>query len=161
MPINEKGVSPLIATVLLIAFTITIAGLIMSFFLGFLGTQQTSTTEKSTTALNCAYGKLRINSASYNGTSAALKIRVTNEDQSTQDQSLRNITFSVITQDGSTNIYGATCNCQDQSLGPGETKFYSNASVTGGCNITAVYVSSSCSNAKDSIASSGIDFTGC
>lgn len=161
MLINAKGISPLIATVLLIAFTITIAGLIMSFFLGFLGTQQTSTTEKSTIAMKCAYGKLKINSASYNGTSALLKIRITNEDQSTQDQSLNNITFSAITQDGSTNIYGATCNCADEALYPGETKFYSNSSVAGGCNITAVYVSSSCSNAKDSITSSSIDFSGC
>ncbi len=158
---QNKAISPLIATVLLIAFTITIAGMIMSFNTGFVGNQLTSTTDKSTKAMNCAYGKLRINSMSFNGTSGALKARVTNEDQSTSDAPLTNITFSVITQDGSTSIYSASCSCSDEALASGDTKFYTNSSVTGGCNITAVYVSSSCTNAKDSITVSGIDFTGC
>ncbi len=158
---SSKAISPLIATVLLIAFTVTIATLVQNFNTGFISTQQTSTTDKATATLNCAYSKLKINSASYNSTSSILKIRMTNEDQSTQDSALTNITFSVIKQDGSSGIYGTTCNCADEALYPGDTKFYSNASVTGGCNITSVYVSSVCTNAKDSITSSGIDFSGC
>ncbi len=158
---QTKAISPLIATVLLIAFTITIAGMIMNFNSGFVGSQLTSTTDKSAATMKCAYGKLRINSMSFNGTSSMLKARISNEDQSTSDSPLTNITFSVITADGSTNIYGASCGCSDEALAPGDTKFYTNTSVTAGCNITAVYVSSSCTNARDSVAAAGIDFTGC
>ncbi len=154
---RKKAISPLIATVLLIAFTMTIAGLILSFSTGFVGTQQASTSDKSAAALNCAY-RLRINSASYNGTSATLKIRVTNEDQSSP---ITNITFSVINQGGSSSVYNTAQGNGAGKLNPGETDFFSNASVPGGCNITAVYVSSSCPNARDSVSSSGIDFSGC
>lgn len=157
----KKAISPLIATVLLIAFTMTVAVLVQNFFTGFFSTQQSSTTEKATASLNCAYAKLKINSISYNGTSTMLKTRITNENQNSKDSALANITFSLIMRDGTSTSYGASCNCADESLYPGDTKVYSNASVTGGCNITAVYVSSSCSNAKDSVTSSGIDFSGC
>lgn len=156
---KTKAISPLIATVLLIAFTITIANIIAVFYTGFLNSQQTSSSEKSKTTLNCAWSALKINSAAYNGTSGALRMRVTNEDKSTNDFALTNITFSVIKQDSSA-VYPATCNCADESLLPGDTKFYS-AQVAGGCNITSIYVSANCQNAKDSITSSGIDFTNC
>ncbi len=155
-----KAISPLIATVLLIAFTITIATLISNFYTGFLSAQQSSSSEKTTATLNCAYAILKINSASYNGTSAALRIRLTNEDKSTQDMALTNITFSVIKQDGTSAFYAAACGCADESLYPGETKFYA-ASITGGCNITSVFVTTSCASAKDSVSSAGMDFTGC
>lgn len=158
---KTKAISPLIATVLLIAFTMTIAVIVQNFFTGFFSTQQSTTTDKATTTLNCAYAKLKINSMSYNGTSTTLKTRITNENQNSKDSALMNVTFSIIAQDGSSSVYGATCNCADESLYPGETKVYSNASVAGGCNITAVYVSSNCGYAKDTAASSAIDFSGC
>lgn len=157
----KKAISPLIATVLLIAFTMTIAVLVQNFFTGFFSTQQSSTTDKATTTLNCAYAKIRINSISYNGTSTTLKTRITNENQNSKDSALANITFSLIMQDGSSSSYGASCNCADESLYPGDTKIYANVSVAGGCNITAVYVSSSCANARDTATASGIDFSGC
>ncbi len=155
-----KAISPLIASVLLIAFTITIANIIANFYTGFLNTQQTSSGEKTAATLNCAYATIKINSASYNGTGSTLRMRLTNEDKSTQDLALTNITFSVIKQDGSSSVYAATCKCADESLSPGGTKFYS-AQIAGGCNITSVFVSASCSNAMDSVYSTGIDFTGC
>jgi len=157
----KKAISPLIATVLLIAFTMTIAVLIQNFFTGFFSTQQSSTTEKSTATLNCAYAKLKINSISYNGTSTTLKARITNENQNSKDSALMNITFSIITQDGASSSYGASCNCADELLYPGDTKVYSNISVANGCNITSVYVSSNCANAKDTAAASDIGFSGC
>lgn len=158
---NKKAISPLIATVLLIAFTMTIAVLIQNFFTGFFSAQQSSTTDKSTATLNCAYARLKINSISYNGTSTTLKTRITNENQNSKDGALANITFSVIMRDGSSNAYGASCNCADESLYPGDTKIYSNVSVAGGCNITSVYVSSNCPNARDTAAASDIGFSGC
>jgi flagellin-like protein len=158
---KRKAISPLIATVLLIAFVITIAALIQNFNVGLVGSQLTSATDKSTTAINCAYGKIKIESASYNATASLLKLRVTNNNQNSRDSALTNITFSAIMNDGSSNVFATTCNCAGESLAPGETKFFSNGSVSGGCNITSLYVSSSCPNARDSIISSGIDFTGC
>ncbi len=159
MIIRKKAISPLIATVLLIAFTITIASLISNFYTTFVSTQQASGTEKTMATLNCAYSKLKINSMSYNGTSNILKTRITNDGA--QDSALANITFSVIMRDGSSSIYNTASGGSDTILYTGETDYYSNASVIGGCNITAVYVSSDCPNAKESITSSGIDFTGC
>jgi len=158
---RKKAISPLIATVLLIAFTMTIAVLVQNFFTGFFSAQQSSTTEKATATLNCAYAKLKINSISYNGTSAALKARITNENQNSKDSALANITFSVIMQDGSSSSYNTASGDSNPTLFPGETDFYFNTSVTGGCNITAVYVSSNCPNARDTATASGINFSGC
>ncbi len=156
----KKAISPLIATVLLIAFVITIAALIQNFNVSLVGSQLTSATGKSAAALDCAYSKIKIESASYNATSSLLKSRVTNNNQNSRDSALTNITFSAIMRDGSSGVFGTTCNCGDESLAPGETKFFS-AAISGGCNITALYVSSSCSNAMDSVSSQSIDFSGC
>lgn len=55
-----KGVSPLIAAVLLIAFTVAIATLIMGWFSSFTRSTTTSVTNATTLAVNCADARVSI-----------------------------------------------------------------------------------------------------
>ncbi len=61
----QKGLSPLIATVLLIAFTIAVAGLVSNFLIGFSETQTEETTDRASQDISCAYSGLFIREAEY------------------------------------------------------------------------------------------------
>tara|TARA_Y100000310_G_C20659472_1_gene803877 strand:+ start:1729 stop:2283 length:555 start_codon:yes stop_codon:yes gene_type:complete len=51
---NKKGISPLIATVLLIGFAVALAAVVMTWGLDFIKTTADTTTEQSTRTLVCA-----------------------------------------------------------------------------------------------------------
>ena len=55
-----KGISPLIAAVLLIAFTVAIATLIMGWFSSFTRTTTTAVSNSTTQAINCADARVSI-----------------------------------------------------------------------------------------------------
>ena len=55
-----KGISPLIAAVLLIAFTVAIATLVMGWFSTFTRTTTTSVTNSTSLAINCADARVTI-----------------------------------------------------------------------------------------------------
>ena len=55
-----KGISPLIAAVLLIAFTVAIATLIMGWFSTFTRTTTTTVTNTTALAVNCADARVTI-----------------------------------------------------------------------------------------------------
>lgn len=52
--LNQKGISPLIATVLLIGFTVALAALVMTWGSGFIKKITTETSENTDLALKCA-----------------------------------------------------------------------------------------------------------
>ena len=52
--LNKKGISPLIATVLLIGFTVALAALVMTWGSGFIKKITTETSESTDLALKCA-----------------------------------------------------------------------------------------------------------
>ncbi len=152
----KKAISPLIATVLLIAFTITIATILASWMTGFTTTQTETAGGKAREEIACAYGSLAIKSMKYNNSENKLYGEIENE---MGDTDLSNITFSVILANSSSYGYSVTCNCDDETLHAAETKIYSNSSVADGCSIRKVIVSSNCRNAKDE--TDKIDFYGC
>ncbi len=158
MRVSRKGISPLIATVLLIAFTITIATLLASWMTGFTTTQTETTGTTADAEIKCAYGSITIKSMKYNNSDTKLYAEIENN---AGDVDLSNITFSIILANSSTYTYSTTCNCNDETLRAAETKIYSNSSVVGGCNIDKVYVTSNCRNAYDVINSNKIDFYNC
>lgn len=60
-----KGISPLIATVLLIAFTIAVAGIISIWLTSFTKTSSQLVEEEATTQLVCSYGGISLSDLRY------------------------------------------------------------------------------------------------
>ncbi|MEK6837920.1 MAG: archaellin/type IV pilin N-terminal domain-containing protein, partial [Nanoarchaeota archaeon] len=105
---NKKGVSPLIATVLLIAFAVALGAVVMNWGRGFVQ-QQTSEAEKTTqTKLGCSL-KVNIKVAEIDGvpqvcyggggSTGYLELRLNNEDE-TND--IKGLSISI---GGETGIY--------------------------------------------------------
>jgi flagellin-like protein len=62
-----KGVSPLIATILLIAFTIAVAGILSVWLTSFARTQSQAIGDRSSYELICSYGGVSLSGMSYSG----------------------------------------------------------------------------------------------
>ena len=73
----KKGISPLVAAVLLIAVTMTIAGMLAYWASSFVRTQ-TETFENQTVTGACNYANFRIYSCFYNQTSGKLNLILEN-----------------------------------------------------------------------------------
>lgn len=156
----KKAISPLIATVILIAFTMTIGSILASWATSFMQGQTAATETKATARIKCAYGDLHIERAVYNHTATKLSVWVENQ-AGTQDTVLSNITFSAIMKNASTFVYAVACSCASLDLSPAETKVYFNSSITDGCNIDYLRVSSNCPDAYEQIAGAQIEMSGC
>jgi flagellin-like protein len=72
-----KGISPLVAAVLLIAVTMTIAGMLAYWASSFVRTQ-TEQFENQTIATECSFADFRFYSCSYNSTSYELRFILEN-----------------------------------------------------------------------------------
>lgn len=152
-----KAISPIIATVLLIAFTITIGTIVVSWSTTFTQSQTIATEEKATARIKCSYGDLYIEKAKYNHTLTKLSLWLKNQ-AGTVDAVLSNITLSVILTNASTNIYSVL---PSENLNPGDTKVYYNSSIQNGCNIDEVWVTTNCEDARDKKKSTQIEISGC
>ena len=62
-----KGVSPLISTILLIAFTISVAGIISVWLTTFARTSSEIVSSESTNQLICSYGGIALSDVRYSG----------------------------------------------------------------------------------------------
>jgi len=86
----SKGISPLVATVLLIAITMTLAGIVAFWGSSFVRTSLP--TENQTQTLQaCTGGSIKLISSSYNSTSNFFSMTIYNDG--TQKLTLTNITF--------------------------------------------------------------------
>jgi flagellin-like protein len=86
----SKGISPLVATVLLIAITMTLAGIVAFWGSSFVRTSLP--TENQTQTLQaCTGGSIKLISSSYNSTSNVFSMTIYNDG--TQKLTLTNITF--------------------------------------------------------------------
>jgi len=63
--VGEKAISPLIATVLLIAFTVAVAAIVSTWLTTFTITSSESVTEKSEYELYCTYGGISVSDLKY------------------------------------------------------------------------------------------------
>jgi len=60
-----KGITPLIAAILLIAFTVAMGGIISVWLIGFTSTQTTTVETGTEKQIQCAYSSLKIEEARY------------------------------------------------------------------------------------------------
>lgn len=106
----RKGVSPLIASVILIAFTISLAFIVANWATSFVGSQ----TEAISSQAQCI-GALDADSPSFVGTKVS--VRVSNFNPT---MNLTNLKISVLYSDPANNIDSAASGVT--TLGPGDTK---------------------------------------
>ena len=144
----KKGISPFIATVLLIAFAIAVA----SIFGGWLSTFTQTTTEEvqehSETRVTCTYGGIALEDLEYNKTAANFSGKVENTDII----ALGNIDFEIFYTDASRTKLDL-----NMTLYPGEKDtFNRNVNKMNTTGYDKVRVITNCSNVYDEATSSDI-----
>jgi flagellin-like protein len=143
-----KGLSPLIASVLLIAFTVSIAMIIMGWLSSFARTTTTNISTKAETALGCSDASITIDHIYVSGTSAAIVVKNTGFVD-------LNVSGMIV------NTTGGTCSTTSATLVPkGETKVLSlsgcNPSGMGGSGcpyFSRAIVTTNCGGVSDEVTS--------
>jgi len=141
--VARKAVSDMIATVLLIAFTVAVAGIVSVWITGFTSTTTEQVSEQSAKELYCAYGGISVSSLVYCG--GYFSGVVTN----TNLVDLGNITLQVLF-DNSTNQnikLNRSSGGVFMSLTPRELDSF-NVSI-GGNNYDRLHFYTNCSNVYD------------
>ena len=146
MVFMKKGVSPLIASVLLVVFTIAIGAMLLGFFSGTTERFSEDAESGREQVSECTYKSVKISDVFINTTSQIVRATITNDG--TGDSTLKVAAVY--------NINGERCyfDVADQVLSEGDIKLYSN---TTDCNIFApqcsdfayAEVTTSCGNAFD------------
>ena len=154
MNINmNKGISPLVATVLLIAFVVAVAGIIATWATGFTKDQTTLVQDQSTNQITCGYGKIALDDVKFASDSTTLSGIIENNGQI----ALGNMRVSVIYQ----NATSQTINLCDGVSGSVEcstanltltTAEQSTFNVTlWGANYDEIKISTNCTAASDTV----------
>lgn len=118
----NKGISPLIATVILIAFVIAVAGILSTFFTGFTKEQKAGVESKATTIIDCSVATMDLDNVavSVNPTNFSLVVSNTGQEELS---GLKVIFFN--------STYAGTCMTSgNPTLTVGETKTITNSSCT-------------------------------
>lgn len=154
----KKGISPLIATVLLIAFTVAVAGIVSMWLTSFSTTSVEDVGKRADAELYCTYGALSVSDLQFCNSYLSGIIR------NSGTVAIGNITIQItfqnatpvqkvyLTQDGTTGT-----NNSNMTLKPVEIASF-NVTV-GGSNYNKIHVYSNCSNVYDDVVSSDVTAT--
>jgi len=144
-----KGVSPLVASVLLIAFAIAVAGLYSGWITSFTKVTTEEVQEHSEKRVTCSYGGIALDDVKYNRTNGNMSGTVENTDLI----SLGNIDFEVFYTNASREKLDLS-----MVLESGERNTFNRQVLD--MNITNNYdkirVITNCSNVYDEISSSDV-----
>jgi hypothetical protein len=133
----KKGVSPLIAEILLIGFTVAIASIIILWSTSFTKTTTKTIGSQAETQMACTYGGIDFyGTITYNSTSQAIYGYIRN----TGNIPLGNITFQIVYKNG--NIDTKTLQL-DALLPSAISSFYFDGISS---NIDLIYVFTNCTN---------------
>ena len=140
----KKGISPLIASVLLIALVIGIAGIYSGWFTNFIKTITSTIGKNEEIRIQCTYGEVSLRNLIYNITSENL----TGEIENTDIIPLGNIDLeifynNVTKEDKDLNM----------TLNPGEKDVFN---IAIGSNYQKIRVLTNCSNVYDELSSNYI-----
>lgn len=138
-----KGVSPLVAAVLLISFTMAIAAILATWSTQYMN-QQTATLTQRGQEANCVYARLALDTVNYDRTTGQLIFIVNNNGKI----GLENFTLYTFNASGIDKILLATdsrvSNKQNTTLQPGEPRSYIVSGLGG--NLTRFKVISQCAD---------------
>jgi len=144
-----KGISPFIASVLLIALTVAVAALYGGWITSFTKKTTQEVQEQSEKRVTCTYGGIAIEDVKYNKTTGNLSGTVENTDII----DLGNIDFEIFYTNATRQKLDL-----NMSLGPGERNTFNahviDINITG--NLNKIRVITNCSNVNDEISSSDV-----
>lgn len=155
-----KAVSPLIATVLLIAFTVAVGGLISIWLTGFTQTQTQSVGSQASTQITCSNGGLALSSMSYCSRYLAGKISNTGSIMLGNISLIITYANATTTQKFCLNQTGTTVGALlapcvgNFTLAPSEINTFN--FTIGGSNYNSVRAISNCTGVIASVDSSSI-----
>jgi len=158
---RSKAVSPLIASVLLIAFTVAVAGIVSGWLQGFTRSTTSTVTSQSQTELTCSYAGMSLSAVKYGSSDSTLSGSIENTGQ----VGIGGITLQIFFTNGTgpnnirlcTNGTVFSCSAANLSLVPREmTSFNVSSGSTALAGIDKVRVFSNCSTVYDSVTSSQI-----
>lgn len=136
-----KGLSPLIATVLLVAFTMAVAIILSNWVLDYSRTQTATLNEKGSKQVTCSSAWLDYASAIYNSTHKIFSAELINKG----DVPLGSLKMVVIYNNGSSSEY--ILSPANISLGSGSSRQILNSSVDSS-DMTRVRISHNCSGSN-------------
>lgn len=148
----KKGISAMIATVLLIAFTVAVGGILSSWFMGFARSTSEDVKDVEETKIYCAYAGVSVSSLNY------CDLYLWGTVKNTDLRAIGNITLQIFWDNFTTpnKIYlcqnGSACvGASSMELVPGDTATF-NVSIGGG-NYDKIRVYTNCSNVDDEATS--------
>jgi flagellin-like protein len=94
LKVRMKGISPLIATVLLISVTIAIAGIVWQWSGGFFQDQTERVSEQSDRTILCSYGSINVKDLRFQTTQSRLSGNIENTGQI----AIGNVSISIVYQ---------------------------------------------------------------
>jgi flagellin-like protein len=154
----RKGISSIIATVLLIAFTVAVAGILSGWLTSFTTTSTQTVKSQSDTELTCSYGGISLNSLRYSGGSSGY---LSGNIDNTRTVSLGGLSIQIIFTNktiqnvklcstGTTTVSCATANA---SLSPRETTTFN---ITTTSNYDTIRIYTNCSSVYDQVGSGDV-----
>ena len=151
---SRKGISPLIATILLIAFVIAVGGILSGWLVSFTKERTEEARLKGETDIRCSYASLYISDANCNSTSSELSFIVEN----TGSIDLTEFEMIIIYSNNTAFTLKVTPN--SVTLNPGDIEVFYNDTDISDCNdiSQALFKSDTCpSDARDKVLSADID----
>lgn len=138
---ESKGVSPLIASVILIAFVVAIAGIASTFFTSFSKKQKGKIGEKGNLTVECSMGVLNIQTDSVSTDNTTLSITIENNGRAS---------LSDLKLTGYNSTYANTSAASPSSIPQGSVRTVSADVVVKGLNKISVRAGN-CPGVEDTI----------
>lgn len=151
MLMSQKGISPIVATVLLIAFTVSVAGILITWLSGFATTTTEQVGSTSTKLVTCSQGQINIRNLQY--WSSAVKLSGVIEN--TGLIALGDLALSIIFQNATSQKIdlctpassAVSCSSANLTLGVAQQATF-NITI-GGSNYNEIRVITNCSGVVD------------
>ena len=149
-----KGISPLIATILLIAFVIAVGGILSGWLISFSKERTEEARIKGETDIKCSYANLYISDADWNDTQTRLSLTI--ENTGSEDLS----DFRMIVIYANNTVVTLEVMPNSTTMNPGDVQSFYNDTHVGNCSDISqvLFKSNTCPNdARDKILSTDID----
>ncbi len=152
---RTKAISPLIATVLLIAFTMAIASIVFGWGQGFVNTISNPVSDSGTKTVQCTFANIDVKKSdvvyNFSGSSSTMNVTAFNSGS----ESLYNFSFIIITNRG---VYAFNPSNQYNETSPmtkGTAALFKTVNSTGGApssgeSFTTLKVTALCKNQRKS-----------
>lgn len=146
---SKKGISPMIATVLLIAFTVAVGGIVSVWMQTFSQDTAEEVSEEAEQQIYCSYAGISLSNVQYCNNYISGRV------ENTKYKAIGDITVQIFYTNATTQTInlcdnGTSCPSSFMELEPGETKTFN---VSADSTYDTIRVYTNCSNVDDELQS--------